>query len=78
MKDCTCFKHEEAHTNERFLSCNGHQLYDFKGRGVDFEVEGMRYIEMHRGPHMCYYRPASFKGRRSRTRGRSQCVLVKI
>ena len=26
---CTyCFIHEEAHTNVRFLSCDGHQLYD--------------------------------------------------
>ena len=45
---CTyCFIHEEAHTNVRFLSCDGHQLYE---RGVDLEVEGVRYIEMHRGP----------------------------
>ena len=42
---CTyCFIHEEAHTNVRFLSCDGHQLYE---RGVDLEVEGVRYIEMH-------------------------------
>ena len=48
MKGCTyCFIHEEAHTNVRFLSCDGHQLYE---RGVDLEVEGVRYIEMHRGP----------------------------
>ena len=45
------------------------------GRGVDLEVEGVRYIEMQRGPHT---RPASFKGRRSRTKRLSQCVLVKI
>ena len=45
---CTyCFIHEEAHANVRFLSCDGHQLYE---RGVDLEVEGVRYIEMHRGP----------------------------
>ena len=37
----------EPHTNVRFLSCDGHQLYE---RGVDLEVEGVRYIEMHRGP----------------------------
>ena len=44
---CTyCFIHEQAHTNVRFLSCDGHQLYD---RGVDLEVEGVHYIEMHRG-----------------------------
>ena len=42
---CTyCFIHEEAHTNVRF---DGHRLYE---RGVDHEVEGVRYIEMHRGP----------------------------
>ena len=29
------------------MSCDGHQLYE---RGVDLEVEGVRYIEMHRGP----------------------------
>ena len=46
---CTCFIHEESHTNERFISCDEHQLYAFKGRGVDLEVEGMHYIEMHRG-----------------------------
>ena len=38
----------KKHTqNVRFLSCDGHQLYE---RGVDLEVEGVRYIEMHRGP----------------------------
>ena len=41
------FIHEEVHTNVRFLSCDGHQLYE---RGVDLEVEGVRYIKMHRGP----------------------------
>ena len=29
------------------MSCDGHQLYE---RGVDLEVEGVRYIEMHHGP----------------------------
>ena len=43
--------HEEVHTNERFISCDGHQLYAFKGRGVDLELEGVRYIEMHRWLH---------------------------
>ena len=35
--------------NCRVLSASGyeHQLYDFKERGVDHEVEGVRYIEMH-------------------------------
>ena len=69
MKGCTyCFIHEQAHTNVRFLSCDGHQLYE---RGVDLEVEGVRYIEMHRGPAAG---PASFKGQRSRTRRWSQCM----
>ena len=44
------FIHKEAHTNIRFISCDGRQLYDFKERGVDLEVESVRYIEMHRGP----------------------------
>ena len=35
----------------RFISCNGHQLYAFKGHGVDHEIEGIRYIDIHRGPH---------------------------
>ena len=53
MKGCTqCFIHE-AHTNERFISCDGHQLYAFKGRSVDLEVEGVRYIEMYHGHHTC-------------------------
>ena len=50
MKVAQCFMNEEAHTNVRFISCDGHQLYDFKVRGVDLEVEGVRYIEMDRGP----------------------------
>ena len=52
MKGCTCFI-QEAHTNEHFISCDGRQLYAFNGRGVDLEVEGVRYIEMHRWPHTC-------------------------
>ena len=41
---------EEAHTNERFISCDGHKLYAFKGLGVDIEVGEVRYIEMHHEP----------------------------
>ena len=51
MKGCTYFTREEAHTNVRFISCDGHQQYDFKERGVHLEVEGLRYIELNRGPH---------------------------
>ena len=38
----------------------GHQLYDFKERGVDLEVEGVCYIEMHRG--LCTYWTRLLKG----------------
>ena len=51
MKGCKCFIREEAHTNEHFISCDGHHLYAFKGRGVDLEVEGVHYVEMHHRPH---------------------------
>ena len=70
---CTyCFIHEEAHTNVRFISCDGHQRYE---RGVDLEVEGVRYIEMHCRPAAYVLGPrASFKGQRSRTIRRSQCM----
>ena len=58
---CTyCFIHEEAHTNVRFISCDGHQLYE---RGVDLEVEGVRYIEMHRGPAAYILGPPPSRGR---------------
>ena len=54
MKGCTkYFIREEAHTNVHFISCDGHQLYNFKERGVDLVVEGVHYIEMHRGPQTC-------------------------
>ena len=57
---CTyCFIHEQAHTNVRFLSCDGHQLYE---RGVDLEVEGVRYIEMHRGPAAYVLGPPPSRG----------------
>ena len=38
-------------THKRTLiSCDGHQLYDFKERGVDLEVEDVLIIiELHRG-----------------------------
>ena len=57
---CTyCFIHEEAHTNVRFISCDGHQLYE---RGVDLEVEGVRYIEMHRVPAAYVLGPPPSRG----------------
>ena len=46
----------------RFISCDGHQLYAFMGRGVDLEVEGVRYIEMNHGPHTCYIGPSPSRG----------------
>ena len=51
--------HEEAHTNVRFISCDGHQL---KERGVDLEVEGVRFIEMHRGPAAYVLNPLPSRG----------------
>ena len=50
------FYTRRTHTNVRFISCDGHQLYDFKERGIDLEVEGVRYIEMHCGPHTYWAR----------------------
>ena len=50
----------EAHTNVRFLSCDGHQLYE---RGVDLEVEGVRYIEMYRVPAAYVLGPPSSRSR---------------
>ena len=45
-ESCTyCFIHEEAHTNVRFISCDGHQLYE---HGVDLEVEGVLYRDASR------------------------------
>ena len=58
---CTyCFIHEQAHTNVRFLSCDGHQLYE---HGVDLEVEGVYYIEMQRGPAAYVLGPPPSRGR---------------
>ena len=66
-------------TNERFIPCDGRQLYDFKECGVDLEVEGVHYIEMHSGSATHVLGPSPARGaRRSRTIGRSQCLLVKI
>ena len=60
MKAAHTFIHEEAHTNVRFISCDGHQLYE---RGVDLEVDGVRYIEMHRGPAAYVLGPPPSKSR---------------
>ena len=52
MKAAYNVLYAKKHTQTNaFISCDGHKLYAFKGRGVDLKVEGMRYIEMHRGPH---------------------------
>ena len=60
MKAAHTVLHEEAHTNVRLLSCDGHQLYE---RGVDLEVEGVHYIEMHRGPAAYVLGPPSSRSR---------------
>ena len=75
MKAAHTVLHEEAHTNVRFLSCDGHQLYE---RDVDLEVEGVRYIEMHAGRVSLRTGPASFKEQRSRTRRRSHCMPPRL
>ena len=49
------------HKNVRFISCNGHQLHE--RRGVDLEVEGVRYIEMHSGPAAYVLGPPPSRGR---------------
>ena len=46
----------------RFISCDGHQLYDFKECGVDLEVEGVRYIEMYHGPSAYVLDPPPSRG----------------
>ena len=61
----------EAHTNVRFLSCDGHQLYE---RGVDLEVEGVRYIEMHRGPAAYVLGPPPSRSRDLELLRRSHCM----
>ena len=52
----------KKHTNVCFISCDGHQLYDFKERGVDLEVEGVRYIEMQHGPATYVLGPPPSRG----------------
>ena len=46
------YTRRSTHKSTLHILQYGHQLYDFKERGVDLDVEGMRYIEMHRGPHI--------------------------
>ena len=41
--------------NVRFISCDGHQLYAFKERGEDLEVEGVSYIEIIAGQRHTYW-----------------------
>ena len=58
----------------RFLSCDGHQLYE---RGVDLEVEGVRYIEMHRGPAAYVLGPPPSRGRVAPCLAASRRVVVR-
>ena len=53
-------------------------MYDFKERGVDLEVEGMQYIEMHRGPAAYVLGPSPSRGGDLETRGRSQCIPRRV
>ena len=53
----------KKHTHKRTLHIqDGHQLYDFKERGVDLEVEGVHYIEMHRVPATYVLGPPPSRG----------------
>ena len=60
MKVAHIVLYMKKHTNVRFISCDGHQLYV---HGVDLEVEGVRYIEMHRGPAAYVLGPPLSRGR---------------
>ena len=72
---CTyCFIHEEAHTNIRFISSDGHQLFE---RGVDRNRGRALYRDASRAGRL-RTAPASFKGQRSRTRRRSQCMPRRV
>ena len=50
----------KKHTQTYASYCAGHQLYE---RGVDLEVEGVRYIEMHRGLAAYVLGPPPSRGR---------------
>ena len=56
---CTYCFINEAHTNVRFLSCDGYQLYE---RAVDLEVEGVHYIQMHCEPATYILGPPPSRG----------------
>ena len=45
----------KAAHNVLYMKKHIHPLYDFKELGVNLEVEGVRYIEMHRGPANTYW-----------------------
>ena len=51
INGCDCKEvYRFSHIIYPYSSCiYGHQLYAFKGRGVDHKVEGVCYIEMNRG-----------------------------
>ena len=68
-----CFIHEVAHTDICFISCAGHQLYEC---GVDLEVEGVRYIEMHCGPAAYVLGPPLSRGRDLELEGRVNACHV--
>ena len=58
MKAAHTVLYMKKHTQT--YACDGHQLYE---RGVDLEVEGVRYIEMHRGPAAYVLGPPPSRGR---------------
>ena len=60
MKAAHTVLYMKQHTHVRFISCAGHQLYE---HGVDLEVEGVCYIEMHRGLATYVLGPPPSRGR---------------
>ena len=71
MKTAHKFLYKKKHTQTNALiSCDRHQLYAFKWLGVDLEVVGVRYIEMHLRPAAHVLCPPPSRGV---AKGRSQC-----
>ena len=62
-------------SNECFISCDGHQLYALKRLGVDLEVEGVHYIEMHRGSVAHVLGPPPSRGVDLKLKGRVNVFL---
>ena len=47
--DNVLYKKKHTQTNASYPAMGISCIYSFKGLGVDLDVEGVRYIDMHRG-----------------------------